>query len=124
MPDMISIVDDDPMVRDALCDLLNSLGYAVRSFETAEQFLDSSEVITAICVITDLNLPGLSGIELQRHLKKDGCPVPIIFITAFPDLKIKERALDDGAIAFLTKPFEDKALIDSLSAALRGKSVC
>jgi FixJ family two-component response regulator len=117
---VISIVDDDPMVRDAVCDLLGSLGYIVCGFESAEQFLDSSQVNNTTCLITDLNLPGLSGVELQRQLKDDGCRVPIIFITAFPDPKTRQRALSNGAIAFLTKPFDDSALMDSLSAALRG----
>jgi FixJ family two-component response regulator len=115
---IVSIVDDDPMVRDSLVDLLNSLGYTALGFETAEEFLDSGEVKNTYCLITDQNLPGLSGTELQKYLRVEGYRTPVIFITAFPGPIVRERALGDGAVAFLTKPFEEGVLINCLQAAL------
>ena len=115
---MISIVDDDPLVREATTDLINSLGYAARAYESAEKFLDSGEVKNTSCLITDLQLPGLNGIELQKQLHVDGHRTPVIFITAFPEAKAREHALGAGAVAFLAKPFEEKALISSLQIAL------
>jgi FixJ family two-component response regulator len=116
---MISIVDDDPLVRESTVDLLNSIGYAATGFESAEDFLDSDQVNSTSCLITDLQLPGLNGIELQEHLKQDGNRVPVIFITAFPEARLQARAMAAGAVAFLTKPYEEAALIDSLDAALK-----
>ena len=116
---MISIVDDDPTVREATVDLINSLGYEAFAFESAEQFLDSGQAKNTTCLITDLQLPGLSGVELQTQLQRDGYRTPIIFITGFPEAKAQTRALAAGAVAFLTKPFEETALIDSLRIALK-----
>jgi CheY-like chemotaxis protein len=116
---VISIVDDDPLVRDATVDLINSLGHTAAAFESAEEFLDSGQVKNTTCLITDQQLPGLSGIELQNQLHVEGYHTPIIFITAFPESKIRERALSAGAVAFLTKPFEEAALVSSLQAALK-----
>jgi len=115
---MISVVDDDPMVRESTIDLLNSLGYAATAFESGEDFLDSVQAKSTSCVITDLHLPGISGIELQEQIKLGGNPVPVIFITAFPEVRVQARAFATGAVAFLTKPFEEGALISSLEAAL------
>ena len=115
---MISIVDDDPMVRESTVDLINSLGYSATAFESAEEFLDSGQVKNMTCLITDLQLPGLNGIELQEQLKADGHRAPVIFITAFPEASARARALAAGAVAFLTKPFEEGALIRSLETAL------
>ena len=115
---IVSIVDDDRLVRDATVDLLNSLGYTALGFESAEEFLDSNEVANTCCLITDQQLPGMSGTELQKHLCAAGYWTPIIFITAYPGPTIRECALATGAIAYLTKPFEDTALVDYLKAAL------
>jgi|SRR5262245_39731843 len=114
---LISIVDDDPVVRDATADLLNSLGYTALSFESAEEFLDSGHIKGTGCLITDQQLPGLSGTELQAQLQAEGYRTPIIFITAFPEPRIRQQALDAGAVAFLTKPFEQSDLLRSLESA-------
>ena len=115
---MISIVDDDPLVRSATADLLNSMGYSAIAFESAEQFLDSGHIKNTWCLITDQQLPGLSGTELQTQLRRDGYRTPVIFITGFPEQQVRERALSEGAIAFLPKPFEEMALVNSLEVAL------
>src|SRR5262245_31918142 len=114
---LISIVDDDPVVRDATADLLNSLGYTALSFESAEEFLDSGQIKSTGCLITDQQLPGLTGTELQAQLQAEGYQTPIIFITAFPEPNIRKQALDAGAIAFLAKPFEQTDLLKSIETA-------
>ena len=86
---MISIVDDDPEVRDATTDLINSLGYEARAYELAEKFLDSGQVKNTSCLILDLQLPGLNGIDLQKQLRIDGHLTPVIFITAFPEARVR-----------------------------------
>ena len=115
---LICIVDDDAAVRDATSDLLSSLGYTALGFVSAEQFLDSGQVQTAGCLITDQQLPGLSGIELQAQLRADGHRTPVIFITGFPEPQIRKKALDAGAVAFLAKPFEQADLMRSIETAL------
>jgi FixJ family two-component response regulator len=114
---LISIIDDDPVVRDATADLLNSLGYTTLGFESAEKFLDSGHIKSTGCLITDQQLPGLSGIELQAQLHADGYQTPIIFITAFPEPNIRKQALDAGALAFLAKPYEQAELLSSIETA-------
>ena len=114
---LISVVDDDPVVRDATADLLNSLGYTALGFESAEKFLDSGHIKSTGCLITDQQLPGLSGIELQAQLHADGYRTPIIFITAFPEPNIRKQALDAGAVAFLAKPYEQADLLSSIKTA-------
>ena len=115
---MISIVDDDPLVRGAIVDLLNSLGYPALAFETAEEFLNSGQVETTLCLITDQQLPGLDGLGLQNKLASDGSHVEVIFITAFPDAHIRARAMKAGATAFLAKPFEEADLVQAIKIAL------
>jgi FixJ family two-component response regulator len=115
---MISIVDDDTFVRRALDDLIQSLGYRTAIFASAEHFLESGRLGDTSCLITDLQMPGLSGLELQRHLRANGHPTPVIFITAFPDEKSRKQALDDGALAFLPKPCEESALVNCIEIAL------
>jgi FixJ family two-component response regulator len=115
---MISIVDDDPLVRDATVDLLNSLGYPALAFETAEEFLTSGQVETTLCLITDQHLPVLDGLGLQNQLIANDSHVPVIFITAFPDTNIRERAMKAGATAFLAKPFQEGDLLRALKIAL------
>ena len=115
---IVSVVDDDPMVRDSTVDLLNSMGFTALGFESAEQFVDSDEVKNTCCLITDQNLPGLSGIELQRYLRIEGYRTPVILITGFPEQILRERALVDGAVAYLTKPFDEAMLVNCLQSAL------
>jgi FixJ family two-component response regulator len=115
---IVSIVDDDESVREATKDLLLSLGYATAAFGSAEEFLGSPDVDRTACLITDVRMPGLSGVELQHSLRAQGYGMPIIFITAFPDERQLSQARTAGATRFLTKPFEEEMLIESLDAAL------
>ena len=121
---LISIVDDDEWIRGALEALVRSLGFATRTFASAEAFLQSSVVGETRCLILDVQLPKMSGVELQHHLSHLGFEIPIIFITAYPDERVKARALNGGAICFLHKPIDlqGRRLVDCLHAALdRGK---
>ena len=115
---MISIVDDDGVVREATADLVNALGYETRTFASGEAFLESGQLEHTACLITDLQMPGLSGLELQNRLRAEGYRIPVIFITAFPTASARERAISCGAVAFLTKPFAETCLIQSLATAL------
>jgi FixJ family two-component response regulator len=119
---IVSVVDDDPAVRDSTVDLLNSCGYTALGFETAEEFLNSGEVNNTYCLITDQQLPGLSGTDLQKYLCTEGYRTPVIFITAYDVPTVRERALVAGAIAYLTKPFDDDVLVDCLQRALNTRS--
>jgi|SRR4029077_8898360 FixJ family two-component response regulator len=116
---MIAIVDDDVSVRDATKHLIRSLGYAAATFASAEEYLQSDIIDGTSCLITDLRMPGMSGIELQERLIADGRRIPIIFITAFCDENIRRRTLRAGASGFLNKPFEDACLIRCLDKALK-----
>jgi FixJ family two-component response regulator len=118
----ISIVDDDSWARDGIRELVESLGYRAFAFVSAEQFLGSDLVDNTACLITDLQMPGLDGLDLQRELGSKGYRIPIIFITAYPDDKRRECALDAGAIGFLTKPFDERSLIACLSLAVAGRA--
>ncbi|HSV24474.1 MAG TPA: response regulator [Xanthobacteraceae bacterium] len=117
---VISVVDDDAFVRQATENLLLSLGFGVITFASAEAFLDSGQVDDTSCLIADVHMPGLTGLDLQRRLIKDGKRVPIIFITAFFSENVRKRALEAGAIGFLSKPFGDDTLIECLHKALNG----
>jgi FixJ family two-component response regulator len=117
-PKMIAIVDDDPSVQNALQDLIESDGLSARSFGSAEKFLESGEQHRAACLIADIRMPGMSGLELQAKLKAERCRIPIIFITAHGDEEMRLRALRAGAVEFLAKPFDEKILFDFLRAAL------
>jgi FixJ family two-component response regulator len=116
----ISIVDDDSLVREAIGDLVSSLGYQSLVFASAEEFLQSGQVEDTACLITDLQMPGLSGLDLQERLLDGGFRTPVIFITAHPKAKARERALNAGAVAFLSKPFEEISLISAVKSALNG----
>jgi FixJ family two-component response regulator len=113
---VIAIIDDDASVL-ATTDL-RSLGYVVHAFPSAEDFLGSSHSNGASCVISDIQMPGMNGVELQAHLLAQGRRVPFIFITAYPDERTRARALKAGATCFLTKPFDEPTLIRCLDAAL------
>jgi FixJ family two-component response regulator len=117
---MISIVDDDSSVREATKGLVRSLGYGAAAFASAEDFLQSDHVNDTACLITDVQMPGLSGVELQSRLIAQGNCTPIIFITAFPEERIRTRALEAGAVGFLSKPFDEDRLIEYIHAALNG----
>lgn len=117
---MISIVDDDQSVREATDALVRSLGYAAETFASAEEFLSSDRMHTTSCVIADVQMPGLSGIDLQQRLLALGLRLPIIFVTAFPDERSRRRAMDAGAVDFLSKPLSDERLISCLDAVVKG----
>jgi FixJ family two-component response regulator len=117
---IISIVDDDQSVRAAMSSLVRSLGYQSRVFSSAEEFLTSSHLDDTSCVIADVQMPGMSGMELQDALAIRRPHMPIIFITAFPEERIRKRVEVGGAVAFFSKPVDSHALIESLNAALRG----
>ena len=114
---VISIIDDDASVRAATENLLRSLGYTVCTFVSAEEFLRSADFNDTSCVIADVQMPGMSGVDLQARLLTQGDYVPFIFITAFPEETIRARALKAGAISFLTKPFGRLTLIRCLDTA-------
>jgi FixJ family two-component response regulator len=118
---LISIVDDDEPVREAINELVSSLGYRSNKFASAEEFLNSNRLNDTSCLITDVRMPGLSGIELQCCLIAQGRTLPIIFITALNDERTRVRALTAGAIGFLTKPFDEGCLIKCLDAALSSR---
>jgi len=115
---VISIIDDDPSVRQATDGLVRSLGYRAVTFASAEDFLQSDCIDDTSCVITDVQMPGLSGVELQSVLNARGTRLPMIFITAFPEDRIRRCVLEAGAVGFLSKPFEEAVLIEHLEAAL------
>jgi FixJ family two-component response regulator len=114
---MISIIDDDPSVRASIDGLVRSLGYRATTFASAEDYLQSDRINDTSCVITDVQMPSLSGPELQSLLIARGDCTPMIFITAFPEEKVRRRVLEAGAIGFLSKPFDDEQLIEYLQAA-------
>src|SRR5260370_29193076 len=114
----ISILDDDESVQSALQDLIESEGLSALCFGSAEQFLDSGARDQAACLIADIRMPGMSGLELQAKLKAERCRIPIIFITAHGDANMRILAMRDGAIEFLTKPFDDAVLLEIVHAAL------
>ena len=115
---LVAIVDDDESVRSGLQDLVESAGLSALSFGSAEQFLDSEARNKAACLITDIRMPGMSGLELQAKLKAERCRVPVIFITAHGDAEMRTLAMGDGAVEFLTKPFNDAVLLEVVHAAL------
>jgi FixJ family two-component response regulator len=116
---MISIVDDDQAVRDATKALIRSLGYRVATFASAEEFLKSEWLHDTACLISDVQMPGVNGIELQDRLAASGHRIPIIFMTAFPDDRVRDRAMRSGAISFMSKPFSEANLIVCLDRALQ-----
>jgi len=115
---LIAIVDDDESVQSALQDLIEADGLRARSFGSAEGFLESGLQHKAACLITDIRMPGMSGLELQAKLKADGCRIPIIFITAHGDARVRIQAMREGAVEFLMKPFDDQVLLSRVRAAV------
>jgi FixJ family two-component response regulator len=115
---LIAVVDDDAAIREAVQSLLRSVGLRVAVFASAEDFWQSAQRQATACLIADVLMPRMSGLELQRQLATARCPVPIIFITAHGDAETRGRALRAGAVAFLDKPFSDEALLQAVQAAL------
>jgi FixJ family two-component response regulator len=115
---MITIIDDDESVRIATESLVRSLGFSARTFASAEDFLNSTLVGETACVITDVQMPGMSGVELQSHLRSKGDATPLIFITAFPEERIRRQVDAAGAVGFLAKPFDGHAMVECIDRAL------
>jgi FixJ family two-component response regulator len=115
---LVALVDDDESFLSALQDLIESDGLSALCFGSAEQFLDSTARHEAACLIADIRMPGLSGLELQAKLKAERCPIPIIFITAHGDAEIRIHAMRQGAVEFLSKPFDDAVLLEIVHTAL------
>jgi len=114
----IVIVDDDESVRGAIAGVLKSVGLKSRSFASAEEFLASGQKTETACLITDIRMPGMSGLELQASLAEQGYRIPIIFITSYGDARTRTQAMSTGAIRFLGKPFDDRDLLEGVRAAL------
>ena len=119
IPLAISVVDDDASVRAATENLLSSHGYSVHTFGSAEEFLQSLNLHDWACVIADVQMPGMSGLDLLTHMRTRGDVAPVIFITAFPEESVRASASKAGAICLLAKPFAAPALIDCVETALR-----
>ena len=115
---LVAIVDDDESVQLALRDLIEADGLPAICFGSAEQFLDSEARNKAACMITDIRMPGMSGLELQAKLKAERCRIPIIFITAHGDAEVRIHAMREGAVEFLSKPFDDAVLLEIIHIAL------
>ena len=119
--DLISVVDDDPSIRRTTEFLLESFGFRAAGFESGEDLLKSGVLPDTSCLIVDIQMPGMSGLQLQSELAAANCHIPIIFITAYDDTAAREQAMKAGAIAFLSKPFNDEDLLQTIRLALRGK---
>jgi FixJ family two-component response regulator len=117
-PKLVAILDDDELMRGALQGLLKAVGLPAQAFASAEEFLRSDERQQIACLIADIRMPGMSGLELQAKLNNERVRIPIIFITAHGDEKMRMQALRAGAVEFLAKPFDDEVLLESVRAAL------
>ena len=116
---LVAVIDDDESVRESLPDLLREFGYAVETFGSAEEFLASGDLGRTRCLILDIAMPGMSGPDLQRELRKRRREIPIIFITAHADETLRPRLLEDGAVECLFKPFSETALLEALKRVPR-----
>jgi len=119
---MVFVIDDDESMRDALNSLIRSVGHGVETFASAQEFLQGSRPDIPACLILDVRMPGLSGLDLQRELNSANIHIPIIFITGHGDIPMSVRAMKAGAIEFLTKPFRDQDLLDAIQQALEQDS--
>jgi FixJ family two-component response regulator len=117
---LISVVDDDESMREAVRGLMKSLGYTSEAFASAEEFLKSRQVPRTSCLIADVQMPGMTGLELHRHLVTSGATIPTILITAYPDDNARDRALRDGVVCYLSKPFEESDLLACIHSSLNG----
>ena len=115
---LVAVVDDDESVRESLPDLLGELGFRSKVFSSAEEFLASNNLSQMNCLVLDVAMPGMTGLDLQQELRNRGYKIPIVFITARKDETTRRRAFDQGAVGFLLKPFSDTALLSALNAAL------
>ncbi|MGY4368522.1 FixJ family two-component response regulator [Bradyrhizobium sp. LB1.3] len=115
---IISVIDDDASVRTATARLLESLGFSAHAFASAREFLLSPRLRETSCLIADVEMPGMSGVELQEYLIAHGHRTPMIFITAFPEVRIRERVMRAGAVDFLSKPFDEPRLRECVERAL------
>jgi FixJ family two-component response regulator len=115
---LVAILDDDESMRTALEGLLKAVGLPAQAFASAEEFLKSGQQYKTACLIADIRMPGMSGLELQAQLNAERCRIPTIFITAHGDTKMRMQALRAGAVEFLSKPFDDEVLLESVRAAL------
>jgi FixJ family two-component response regulator len=115
---LVAIVDDDESVQHALQDLIESTGMSALCFSSAQQFLDSEARNQTACLVVDIRMPGMSGLELQAKLKAEQCRIPIIFITAHGDAEMRIRAMREGAFEFLSKPFDDEVMLEAVNAVL------
>src|SRR4051812_45350371 len=118
VPKGLAVVEDDWLVRDSMRNLMRSLGYAVESFSSAADFLASPHLIETACLITDVQMPVMSGFELYRHLIDSGFPIPTILVTAYPNAADRARALNDGVVCYLRKPLNEELLMRCLRSAL------
>ena len=118
---LISIVDDDDSVRESLSGLIRSVGFGVMVFASAEEFLNSNHLCDTDCLILDVRMPGMNGLELQRRLAASHRSIPVIFITAHGDEEARVRALNGGAVEYLLKPFSEEALLKAIDTALKSK---
>lgn len=114
---VVAAVDDDRRIRESVQSVLESAGYEAVTFESAEAFLDSGVLSNVMCVLADVRLPGIDGIELQRRIRRRRPTLPIIFMTAHDDEDIRQRALRDGAVAFMVKPFDGGELLEHVARA-------
>jgi FixJ family two-component response regulator len=117
---IISIIDDDPATRSALASLMRAKGFDAKAFDSAEDFLRSGAQETSRCIITDIQMPGLSGIELKRRLTDGKCNIPVIMITARAEERLHASAIESGAFCLLRKPFKSQVLLECLERALAG----
>ena len=118
---LLSVVDDDEMLRESLPELLREFGFAARAFPSGQEFLSSNYVEETRCLILDVVMPEMSGLDLQQALKRRGQAIPIIFISGHKDEDIRKQAFRQGAVRFLYKPFSDSDLLEAVNAALDGK---
>jgi FixJ family two-component response regulator len=115
---VVAIIDDNDLMRDSLCDLVESAGIEARCFGSAQDFLEYDLHGKVSCLIVDVRMPRMSGVELQARLNEEGCNIPIIFITAYDDAEIRAQAMKDGAVEFLAKPFDHQLLLKILRRTL------
>jgi len=117
---LVAIVDDDRSVQSAVKDLMESAGLSARCFGSAEEFLEWNQRNQTACLVLDVRMPGMSGLELQTKLNAEGSSIPIIFITAHGEAKMKMQAMTAGAVGFLSKPFDHEVLLEKVRPALKG----
>ena len=120
---LISVVDDDESIRDSTRTLLRSAGYAVSTFESGELFLESGTLLETRCLVLDIRMPGMSGLELQRHVNLSDCSVPVIFVTALDDKANRKLAIDAGASEVFQKPFSADAFLTAVDTAVKNSAV-